>query len=153
MNGATKLENPAWEKFAQLRARGSTLAAAWNGRGIVACQLSNASARSSGSRCEARPTVSGRIAYLRHQLGAGRCSDDQTSPAPISVMVRVSEVLGETYGAAKQIGAPESKLSRIRGCWSAHLARLAKMKLPNTLCSAREPDPSTLNVEECSCTS
>ena len=150
MSSAEPLENPKWELFAQRRASGATLADAWNARSEPGEELANAQARSSGSRCEAREEVAARIAFLRSEIGEQRVSEHIQLADPISIMVKVSDVLKATYEAANTIGAPEGKLSKIRACWSAHVARMAKMK-PMTVMEVSAEAPTLFHLKECKC--
>ncbi|MEP5630382.1 MAG: hypothetical protein ABJP79_00720 [Tateyamaria sp.] len=126
------LKNARHEAFCQARARGATLAKAWQAGVKPGGRLPDEnSAKVSGHRVEKQAEVRLRIAHVRKALEGNYQADipevfDKTTIVELNL--QISEVLENAYETAVTIGkVSPQKLERLRSVLSAHVGRQSKL--------------------------
>lgn len=127
------LKNQRQEAFCQARARGATLAKAWQAGVQPGGRIPDEnSAKVSGHRVEKNsPLVRLRIAHIRKELEGGYSADIPEVFAKETIVelnLQISEVLENAYETAVTVGmVSPQKLERLRSVLSAHVGRQSKL--------------------------
>lgn len=126
------LKNQRQEAFCQARARGATLAKAWQSGVKPGGRIPDeSSAKVSGHRVERKDEVRLRIAHIRKLLEGDYTADVPevfTKETIVELNLQISEVLEEAYETAVTIGkVSPQKLERLRSVLSAHVGRQSKL--------------------------